>query len=155
MHEVNIQTDITPVFRSFIPWRDVNKTEISYLFTFQRPPYSNEDQVGACQILFNLIKTINKLINQSINQLINQSKLVAHGGFLQDRADHIAVNLAILTEDQVAFTKSFRKVRMESKWVAPAENFQVQRNIWKGIPVVPSGNSCTSGVTLVKHYLWY
>ena len=53
------------------------------------------------------------------------------------------------------FTKSFSKIRLEGKWVVPAENFRVQRNIWKGTPVLSSGNSCTNRVSLVKHYLWY
>ena len=42
------------------------------------------------------------------------------------------------------FTKSFRKIRSESKWnktfwIVPAENFREQRNIRKCNPVFPDG----------------
>ena len=64
MREVNIQTDITPCFPLFYNMKRREQDRYKLFFTFQRPPYSNEDQVGACQILFNLIKTINKSINE-------------------------------------------------------------------------------------------
>ena len=59
------------------------------------------------------------------------------------------------------FTKSFRKIRLESKWnttfwVIPAENFPKQRNTWTGSPVFPDGLLQTKiRVPFLQGHLWY